>query len=75
MGFIDFIICPFTTVKNCTIVYKNTKVRNIFCQILINPHKIAKDILVYAKVAKFGHTDGDRMLFRGALRKRSLRKY
>ena len=53
MVFIEFILCPITTVKNCTILYKkNTKVSNI-CQILINPHKIAKDILVYAK---FGHT-------------------
>ena len=39
--------------KNCPIVYKIYQVGNNFCPILNKPSKIAKDILVYAEVAKF----------------------
>ena len=54
MAFIVFIICPFyyhEKLPNC--VQNLTKVVTLFARYYINLHEIAKDILFYAKVAKF----------------------
>ena len=54
MAFIVFIICPFyyhEKLPNC--VQNLTKVVTLFAKYYINLHEIAKDILFYAKVAKF----------------------
>ena len=51
MAFIVFIICPFTTMRNC--IQKLPKSVVIFAKYWISHQKMAKDSLVYVKVAIF----------------------